>query len=101
MRRFIGGLTAFVAAVLVAGGAFAQELPKPGKEHQELAKAVGKWKLTVKEGFNAGQTGTSEFKTVRFRGRLDGARQDNGDDRKRAGANRPAGRIQVRHEVSL
>jgi hypothetical protein len=65
MARFIGGLMAWcVAVLLVAGGAFAQDLPKPGKEHKELAKAAGKWKLTVKEGFNAGQTGTSEFKVV-------------------------------------
>ncbi|QDT52892.1 hypothetical protein Pan44_09050 [Caulifigura coniformis] len=64
MNRFICRLAACVAVVLVAGGSFAQDFPKPGKEHQDLAKAVGKWKLTVKEGFNAGQTGTSEFKAV-------------------------------------
>ncbi len=64
MSHSICGLTAWCVAVIIAGGAMAQELPKPGKEHKELAKAVGKWKLTVKEGFNASQTGTSEFKTV-------------------------------------
>jgi hypothetical protein len=65
MARFIGGLMVWcVAVLLLAGGAFAQDLPRPGKEHKELAKAAGKWKLTVKEGFNAGQTGTSEFKVV-------------------------------------
>jgi len=65
MTRFRAGLTAWCAALFVmAGGAFAQEFPKPQKEHHDLAKAVGKWKMTVKEGFNAGQTGTSEYKSV-------------------------------------
>jgi hypothetical protein len=65
MTRFIGGLTAWcVAVVLTAGGSFAQESAKPGKEHKELAKAAGKWKVTIKEGPTAGQTGTSDFKVV-------------------------------------
>ena len=65
MTRFMGGLTAWCVAVLiVAGGAMAQDVPKPGKEHKDLAKLAGKWKATVKEGFNSGQTGTSEFKVV-------------------------------------
>jgi hypothetical protein len=65
MARFIGGLTAWcVAALLLVGGAFAQEPPKPGKEHQDLAKLAGKWKVTIKDGPTAGQTGTSEFKSI-------------------------------------
>ena len=64
MTRFMGGLTAWCMALLVAGGAFAQDFPKPGKEHKELAKAAGKWKVKVTEGPTAGQTGTSEFKVV-------------------------------------
>jgi hypothetical protein len=64
MTRFVRGLVAGCVTALLAGVAFAQEGPRPQKEHHDLAKAVGKWKLTVKEGFNAGQTGTSEFKSV-------------------------------------
>jgi hypothetical protein len=65
MARFIGGLTAWCVALLMAiGGAYAQDALKPGKEHQDLAKLAGKWKVTVKEGPTAGRTGTSEFKVV-------------------------------------
>jgi len=65
MSRFIGGLTALCVAVALAGIAQAQDIPKPGKEHQEMAKMAGKWKATIKEGgFNVGGTGVTEFKST-------------------------------------
>ena len=64
MTRYIGGLMAWCVAVVVAGSLSAQDFPRPGKEHKELAKLAGKWKVKVTEGFSAGQTGASEFKVV-------------------------------------
>ncbi len=65
MMRLVGGLTACcLATILSLSTAFAQDFPKPGKEHAELAKLAGKWKVTVVSGFNPGSSGVTEFKSV-------------------------------------
>lgn len=37
-----------LVAVMLAGSAFAQEMPKPGKEHDFLKKQEGTWETTMK-----------------------------------------------------
>lgn len=53
---------ATVLAVLLAVPAFAQEMPKPGKEHELLKKMVGTWDTTMKvEGQDV--KGTTVYKS--------------------------------------
>lgn len=56
MRTF-----ALVAAVLVAVPAFAQEMPKPGKEHEFLKKLEGTWDATMNMGGQESK-GTTTYK---------------------------------------
>ncbi|HVJ69350.1 MAG TPA: DUF1579 family protein [Caulifigura sp.] len=65
MTRFISGLMTLCVTMAAVCAASAQDAPKPGKEHQEMAKLAGKWKVTVTEGgTGGGTTGVSEFKSI-------------------------------------
>jgi hypothetical protein len=64
MKHLLHGL---LTVCFLCSGAMSmgQDFPKPGKEHEEMTKAMsGKWKATVKEGFQANQTGVTEFRSV-------------------------------------
>ena len=52
---------AAVVAVMLMGSAFAQEQPKPGKEHDFLKKMEGKWDTTMKMG-DKDEKGTATYK---------------------------------------
>lgn len=52
---------AAVVAVVLAGSAFAQEQPKPGKEHDFLKKMEGKWE-TVMSMAGKDEKGTATYK---------------------------------------
>lgn len=45
---FRKGFIAAVCCVLAAGSTLAQEMPKPGPEHEMLKKLVGEWDVTMK-----------------------------------------------------
>ena len=47
MTKFVAAMT---AAITLAGAAAAQDMPKPGPEHDDLKKLVGTWDLTMKFG---------------------------------------------------
>lgn len=55
--RLIQPLFALAVILAFASRAGAQEPPKPGKEHKELAKMAGEWEVT-----GEGVTGSSAFK---------------------------------------
>jgi hypothetical protein len=50
-----------LVAVVLAGSAFAQEMPKPGKEHELLKKMEGTWDVTTKMGGQESK-GTATYK---------------------------------------
>ena len=52
---------AVVAAVVLAVPAFAQEMPKPGKEHELLKKLEGTWDTTMNVG-GKDEKGTTTYK---------------------------------------
>lgn len=56
MRLFLS-----LVAVVLAGSAFAQEMPRPGKEHEFLKKAEGTWEVTTKMGGQESK-GTATYK---------------------------------------
>jgi hypothetical protein len=58
MRSFLS-----LVAVVLAGSAFAQEMPKPGKEHELLKKHEGTWEVTMTAGGQESKDkGTATYK---------------------------------------
>jgi hypothetical protein len=53
---------AVIAAAMFAVPAWSQEMPKPGPEHQVLAKLVGTWESTMKMGGEKESKGTVTYK---------------------------------------
>jgi hypothetical protein len=54
-------ISAVMIAVVLAAGAFGQEMPRPGPEHDILKKQVGTWTTTMKVG-DMETKGTVTFK---------------------------------------
>ena len=50
-----------LVAVVLAGSVFAQEMPKPGKEHEQLKKLEGTWDTTMHMG-GKDEMGTTVYK---------------------------------------